>query len=974
MNHAASILSVSVCVVAVLMASSRAFGQTAPAGANTATPHRVYSHLMDPRENPDYERHAVKPPTWETFGNQTQFVALRGFGVDKGKMTNIVSEIDKYTKTYDLGNVIWPSYDCIFADNLGELADEVKRRGLFLFDIWGYVPGSGIGGYWQQFKAPAGVFDMLESKLGDHWLGMDNGEQDGRYIGGYASQMYPISDNRFEQFLNFHRHFERMCDELGNKMSALVSLNYGHYFLKEGIYATMGAETAQALPNGQVYYSFIRGAGKQYGVPWFGNASVWNRWGWKTYESAGADPPPPHGPTKGTSLNLLKRLMYNHILYNSMFVGFESSWFEGDKLSPIGRIQQAAQQWVRANGQPGVMMAPVALMLDFNAGWTFPRHLYTDRIYRVWGNLPYQPGDYLTDGVLDMIYPGYQDASYYHDESGFIAPTPYGDGTDCVLSDAPGWLLARYPLLIVAGELQGGAEIRDKLAAYVEAGGRVIITAGSLAKLPGGLGGITAAGTSVPANATQPVQLGGETITEGVGFTLTPLAASPDSKVLARCGDTPVAVEARTGKGSVVALASAFGVGVTSTKEKIGGGEDKPLDKPFPLLKHVRAILDGALREQVLFEAGEGLSVITCRKAPGVYTLCICNNALQPRPFKIASHCGEIESAKELPLDQSEKGAPGYLPEGTEPSSVGVSSDTTIAGGDVRVFAVRVKEERIEEISRAVPAKRVSGRVLPLRGHRTIQEEILARPTFFEHFDSVTVDWRYLHNRDAEALRKEAGWLKRQGLRIYVDLTSGLNLYPDLRLLNNSDGDYAASVAAIDGVMTKMDALGVKDLILSLHREPETNFTHEQSEASFEACLREFAKRAASRKVALYLRTSPKGGERLDQVRALLDRVAAPNVTLAPSTALLLDQNVAPDAAAKLLEGRIGLWLVSASARDIAGSVWTGNLPIAGQAAAASLAPLLALNPGAPVVLDAVYANPDEEYLDVRELDRVLGR
>jgi len=31
------------------------------------------------------------------------------------------------------------------------------------------------------------------------------------------------------------------------------------------------------------------------------------------------------------------------------------------------------------------------------------------------------------------------------------------------LSDAPEWLLERYPLLMVAGELEGGAEVRDHL-------------------------------------------------------------------------------------------------------------------------------------------------------------------------------------------------------------------------------------------------------------------------------------------------------------------------------------------------------------------------------------------------------------------------------------------------------------------------------------------------------------------------------
>jgi len=60
----------------------------------------------------------------------------------------------------------------------------------------------------------------------------------------------------------------------------------------------------------------------------------------------------------------------------------------------------------------------------FFRGWTFPRHLYTSDVYRVWGNIPYDLGDYLTDNLIDLIYPGYVDASYYHDERGFISPTP----------------------------------------------------------------------------------------------------------------------------------------------------------------------------------------------------------------------------------------------------------------------------------------------------------------------------------------------------------------------------------------------------------------------------------------------------------------------------------------------------------------------------------------------------------------------
>ena len=39
---------------------------------------------------------------------------------------------------------------------------------------------------------PDGVLDLFEKELGDHWLGMDNGEQDGRYVGSFAPRMYPL--------------------------------------------------------------------------------------------------------------------------------------------------------------------------------------------------------------------------------------------------------------------------------------------------------------------------------------------------------------------------------------------------------------------------------------------------------------------------------------------------------------------------------------------------------------------------------------------------------------------------------------------------------------------------------------------------------------------------------------------------------------------------------------------------------------
>jgi len=916
---------VLVACASVALASSVAVGQTA---TETERPRRVYSHLVQPTEHPDYDRRAVKPPTWTTFKNRTQFTCLRGFGIKDGQLVGFAEELEKSTRTHELGDVIWPSYEVLFAKNLGELADEIKRRDLYLFDIWGYVPGSGPGGYWQQFLPPAAAFATLESKLGERWLGTDIGEQDGRYIGGYANQMTPASASRFEQYLNFQRHFERMGDDLGHKHSTLVSLNFGHYFLKEGTYTLIGAETAQALPNNQVYYAFIRGAGKQYGVPWFGNASIWNRWGYKTYGSAGGSGGDTHSPTNGTSLSLLKRLLYSHILYNCVAVGFESGWFEGEKLSPIGHIQQSANRWVQTNGQPGVMHTPVALLVDFYSGWTFPRHLYWMDVYRIWGNLPYEPGDYLTDAVLDLLYPGYQNSSYFHDESGFIAPTPFGDLADCLLSDAPLWALERCPVVIVAGELRGGREVRDKLQAYAERGGHVVITAGNLAKLPGGLAGRTEA-----ADATVP------------------------------CG-----------RGQVTFFASPFGVKSQPLPDRPLRSEiDKPLPKPYVLEPVVRGRLEQILRSQQLFSVrGDGLSLITCRKQAGEYTIGIANNTWREQPFRLESLCGQIESLRELPLDQSEKGAIGQTPIGVDAVQLGTSGEGRIAGGDVRIFAVKVKETGVEEIPHAKPPPRPKDCFLTLRRATSIKEEIRARPTFFEHFDGVCLDWRILHEREQAALQTEARWLKRQGVRVIVDLSSGLNLYPTLRLLNNIPADYEASMAVCADVLAKMEIMGSKDLVFSLHRDPENNFTGKQANAGYWGTLKNLAAQAAARGVTLHLRVGPgKPPRNFAEAFHYLDPVGAPNLKLAVGTAMLENKPLDTQLLARM-KGRVGIWLVAAQQTDIGGKVWNNHAALHSLRDRKATAQWMATVPAAPKVLDAVYENQDDEYLDVITLDRML--
>jgi len=927
-----------------------------------------YPYLLDPTRHPDYTRRPFRVPTWETFDGVTQFMTLRSLTQDGWK-----EDLDRYTEEFKLGRVIWPLIHVLYAPHIDEVIEEIRRRELYLFDLWSYVPGSSMEGIWSNITPPPGMVAHLERVLGDRFLGLDNGEQDGRYIGGYANQQCPSFADRRAQYLNFQQHFERLTGDLGNHMTTLVSLNFGHYFLKEGNHALIGAETAQALPNSQLYYAFIRGAGKQYGVPWFGNASVFNRWGFKSYEGEGSmrdgEGQSAYGPERGSSLSLLKRLLYTHYLYNCVAVGFESGWLKKAptgtwELTPIGQIQRGAVDFVEGNGQPGVQHTPVALLLDFFSGWAPPRHLYTGSVYQVWGGMPYEAGDYLTHNVLSLLYPGYEDASYFRNERGFLSPTPFGDIADCLLSDAPPWMLRQYGLIIAAGELTHSVELQEKLHAYIAGGGHLLATGANAQYLAAMFFSSwdVLGYQSFPAGTCIQWADGSEDV-ETAPFTLMQWELPPEAEVLAICEGHPAVIRVRIGKGTFTVILSLFGLNDDpKVRNAIPNTEETPLPCPYRLLTHARLAIIEALSAQQLFSVSDELGLITCHKGPGEYTLGVYNNDLSDKPLRIISCCGTIREIRELPLDQAEKGAPGYWPASYGDNFGGINDARTIAGGDIRIFAVTVDEERVEVLPEVVPPERPRGRLLALRSAESIQRQILLRPTFFQHFEGVKVEWSYLHARDAARLDRERDWLARQQARIAIDFSSGLNFYPALSLLDTYPPQYEKTMAAFAGVFAKMARLGAGDAVISLHRLPENHCSSERGREGFLRGLRELCGMAARNGVTLHLQPHPHKwlGQTAD-VRSLIDEVGADNLRLALNTCHLALAGETLESAVPLAGDRLGAVLFSAPKYDLYGQGYDAHEPLC---RGGWKMPDIALSPDVLQVLDAEYANWDEEYLD----------
>ena len=1006
------------------------------------TPLRLYPYLLDPRENPDYERYPVSHPTHDVFGTVPQFATLRYFPIEDSKIVNYTELIDIYCldPNTTLGKILWPYPSFLFANNSAEFIDYVASKNLYITSVHGFTPVN--AGY----RPPEEVMEYLEQKLGSHWFGIANGEQDGHYFDAFIRQELPQNIDRHDQYLNFRNYFRGMENILGPRMTTLLSQTFPHYQLKAGLYTIAGAESSQTGPNAQIRYSFIRGAGKQYGVLWYGNVSVYNRFGHKTYtkQSKGTtstEPPipkkkplkstapqlqrnytcsetltghqlqDPAGPQCGTSLNLFKRLMYAHIMYNSGYASFEGGWFytnDQTDLSPIGLIQHNAYLWTQKFDSFGTYVTTIGVYLDFFNGWAAPRQKHGYE-YHVWYNLPYSQGDYLTDEVFRMVYPSYQDCSYFHDETGESSPTPYGDTVDVLLSDTPAWVLNQYDTLVVASNISGGAEVEYNLGHYIRCGGNLVLTAGNLAKLPGGSLGITTNLKCNPVKAGNKVSLyNGKTLIESYNMTVCNIQFPANCTVLARLGDsTPLAVQMPTESGgSLIVFATPFAISsnaVTKPSSQI----DVTLPSPYPLLDHARVLLDVILTNATLFTSSANLSLVPTYIDEDHFYLLVSNPELRQQPLKLLSPQGTITSVEEVPLDQSEKGAVGYLPDGFEGTDIGHSTNTTIAGVDTRLFKLTLSSDSLHILPKVKPKPRPTGVALHLRHiDHSIRYEILLRPSFFQHYDSIVVDYSYLITKDEDFLRQESQWLRQQKVSVYVDASPSIDLFPTLRLTDDAPDLYNRSVESLENLLYKMHTLSSHNLILSLHAFP-TGQPKNKSLQDFNSTLHHLNTLGSELNITLHMLDTPKNPYDVQKMDQWLLSCNLESIQFVLNTGSLVayGDTYKYDS---LISSRSSLLYVTAPGWDMYGTHYADNLPFSNVNDTIKTEveemlehictlrecpyPSKGTRPGYtfptgihfvkhmengsgkfyPFVMDAVYANHDEEFVDIHTVENLL--
>lgn len=786
-------LALSACLMAALVG-----GQ--PLG--TLPPPGLYARLVEPAEYPAYRRRGFVVPSWSTFGNRTQMVGGRYVPftakLDKAWLEECPADDGTMTdRPWLVGRVFRPDIGILRTKEPG-FSDALRRMsqaGMYLFNVGGYGPGSPVKGSFGQCLVTEEQNRALVGLLGDHWLGFDLGEQDGRYHNAFASYQLPSPRDRVGQHRALRDWCDRVIDDQAGRLTLLSTLWGWHYPVQDGAMGLIGAECQNkfGVTNPQVQYAFLRGAGKQYGVLWYGDVSIFSTFGLTRWSLDGQGELVVH--PGGGSANLMRRMFLSEWLWNCAILGFEGATVAqgADRaalLSPIGRVQVSAQRLVASGFSPGVMQTPVALLGDYFSGWMPARTNCTE--FRSFNSLPYGPGNHLTDNLLAMLYPGYEDCGWYMDERGAMAPTPYGDIADCLLGDAQAQVLARYSLVLASGLEHDAAGLRDRLDSYLASGGTVMVTGDDASRLWPEYCRQTVA--SVPADAEVRWAADGRVDREPWAFDLHELALPAGAVILATCQGRPAVARLPHRGGSLLLVASATGMNQTALPCKRGGhpmwgGENTGLERPYRLLAHVRRAYDAALASQKLFTAGEGLSLTSCRRPDGTFVVGISNPWLVSLPFSLVSHIGDLASVTEVDLGPSIRDLPGYWPHRwsrfiLEPTQhrddLGEltgdprSDANHLGGGDMRLFEVRLKActARLRpDLKLPAPPQ---GRRLLVPDLMSLRERLLAWPRFADCFDGVALPGQALLDADPSWLGQQAAWFRRHGVKMLA-MTSGLD-------------------------------------------------------------------------------------------------------------------------------------------------------------------------------------------------------
>jgi hypothetical protein len=425
------------------------------------------------------------------------------------------------------------------------------------------------------------AWKLLTGELREQFVGWISGESIGHVYPQVAATLTLTPEmTRAEMLEAYHAAYTRALEqkwaatfhtETGAMWNKLIpaqstsSASFAHALSSWGV-SMLGMETAAVMPVTAMRIAFTRGAARQrggtflyYHAPNFGDtATIFTQ----TQSYAGPDYffHTRYGATMGPSLSWYRKNYYLYYMSGASAVyleqGFDQFFKPGPgehpfQLNPVGRITDEFVRFAQKHTERGTPYTPVAFLLDPAHGWDmtdypqFPLGVSpvnrADRALRELFLAAYHPA------AIDEGEPATADRQAFTNAS-------FGDIFDVlVASDANADAIDAYGALVVGGRINWTPAWAERLKAYVQKGGTVVVNAAQSKGLPSDLLGVRLLGATSEADDASCLAQG-ETKTDLSGQVYRYERVEPrGAEVLMKTptGDALVTVN-RVGRGRVV--------------------------------------------------------------------------------------------------------------------------------------------------------------------------------------------------------------------------------------------------------------------------------------------------------------------------------------------------------------------------------------------------------------------------------------
>ena len=443
-----------------------------------------------------------------------------------------------------------------FSDADGQAALKLltgELRGQFL----GWISGESIGHVWSQVAAGLTLTpEMSRAQMLD----------------GYRAAYTHALEEKWSA--TFHAPAGAMWSDLIPAQST-SSTAYAHALASWGV-RTLGMETSAVQPVAAMRIAFTRGAARQFGgtflyyhAPNFGDTA-------STFTNSQNFAGPDHffhtryGATTGPSLSWYRKSYYLYYMSGASAIyleqGFDQFFKPGPgehpfQLNPLGRITDEFIRFAEKHTDRGTPYTPVAFLLDPAHGWDM-----TD-----WPQFPLGVAhiDRSDRALRELFLAAYYPAAAAEgepataDRQAFINAA-FGDIFDVLVAsdkraneknadEKNADAIDSYRALVVGGRVEWTPAWGERLKAYVQKGGTVVLNAAQLKGLPADLIGARLLGSTAEADDAQCLAPG-EPTTDLAGqvFRYERVEARGAEVLMRTPSGDPVVTVNRLGRGRVV--------------------------------------------------------------------------------------------------------------------------------------------------------------------------------------------------------------------------------------------------------------------------------------------------------------------------------------------------------------------------------------------------------------------------------------